>query len=310
MSLADRTPPSVEEYEAYRSRLSNWGRWGDADVFGTLNHITPEARRRAASLVTEGRTISCGRPIDTVASPRNPYPAHHFESVGPGGLADYIGLFFHGYVNTHLDALSHIRSDFSTPDAPYYNGHAASETGMQGAHQLTIDDWRHGVVTRGVLYDIPRLRGVDYVTRDEPVQGWELEDAARAAGITPLPGDAVLIRCGYTPYFADHPDTPGWSSPAGVHASVLEFLHEHDAALLSWDFLDAPGLEYPSPINVPLHIHMLAIPWMGLPLLDNADFELLAEACAEIGRWEFQFTIAPLIINGGTGSPVNPIAVL
>ena len=56
-------------------------------------------------------------------------------------------------------------------------------------------------------------------------------------------------------------------------------------------------------------IHMIGLPYMGLPLLDNADFDELAAVCSELGRWEFQLVIAPLVVKGGTGSPVNPIAV-
>ena len=93
MGLADRKPPTPQEYDAYRERFSNWGRWGSDDELGTLNFITPERRRAAAAEVTEGLSISLSRPLDTRASPANPYPAHHFVAVGEsGGMLDkYIG---------------------------------------------------------------------------------------------------------------------------------------------------------------------------------------------------------------------------
>jgi hypothetical protein len=305
---SDRTPPTQQEYEAWRERFSNWNRWGEGDELGTLHHITPERRAVAAALVREGRSVSVARPIDTKPSAVNPHPAHHFIAMeGAGGIADYIGLFFHGFAQTHLDALNHI----AVPGQPgEFFAHATG----------SIDQWRSGIVTRGVLYDIPRLRGAPFVAAGEPVQSWELDDAAAAQGVTPGPGDAVLIRCGREAYFAatsveaNFSTGHGRGAAAGVHCSVLEFLYDTDAALLCWDMLDAPtadqGLPNPSPRETPVHIHALAIPYMGLPLLDNAHFDELAAVCAELGRWEFLFVVSPLVIPGGTGSPVNPLAIL
>lgn len=311
MGLKDRTAPTLEEYAGYRERFSNWGRWGPDDELGTLNFVTPEVRRRAAALVEEGVSISLGRPVDTQAGPRNPYPAHHFAAVGDsGGLADYVGLFFHGFSQSHIDALSHIPT---ADGAAFYNGRPRKDDGMPAGATSSIDFWRDGIVTRGVLYDIPRLRGADYVAPGAPVHGWELEDAASAQGVEPRSGDAVLIYSGRDAYFDAHPDARGWGAPAGVHVSCLEFLYEREAALLCWDLLDAPeadqGLPNPMPIDTPVHVHCIAIPYMGMPLVDNPRLDALARSCAERGRWEFQFVVAPLIIEGGTGAPVNPLAI-
>ena len=146
------------------------------------------------------------------------------------------------------------------------------------------------------------------------MHGWELADAAAAQGVEPRAGDAVLIRSGFAPYFATHGGQQGFLSPAGVHASCIEYLAEHEASMLVWDMQDAPiadqGIPNPRPIAVPLHVHTVVIPYMGMPILDNADFEPLAAACAAIGRWEFQFVVAPLVIPRATGSPVNPLAIL
>lgn len=307
MSLADRTPPTVEEYRAYKERFKNWGRWGEDDQLGTLNHISEETRRAAAALVREGKSVSLANPVATarvLSGPRNPTPADHRMSVGEGACGDYVGLSYHGFANTHIDALCHIFSE----DGRLYNGRPSADVTEEGAKTNAIDRWRHGIITRGVLYDIPRHRGVDYVALDAPVHGWELEDVAQAEEVTPRSGDAVLVRVGGEAFWNAHPDfAPPWQAP-GVHASALEFLYEHDAALLGWDLMEAPGQEaYEAPA---LPIHSLAIPYMGMPLLDNANFEALAAACAELGRWEFLLVIAPLVVIGGTGSPVNPIAVL
>ncbi len=315
MSLEDRKPPTPAEYIDYRKRFSNWGRWGASDELGTLNHVTPAVRSKAAALVTEGRSISLGRPIDTKAGPANPFPGHHFHAVGTsGGMADYIGFFIHGFTNTHIDALCHLPA---AEGRQIYNG--ATTLGPGGVptdpHIGTIEHWKHGIVTRGVLYDIPRYRGKPYVEPGQPVHGWELADCAKAQGIVPAPGDAVLIRSGLDPYFEATGEVQAFGSAAGVHASAVEFLYETDASCLTWDFQDAPhddqGIPNPlAEVPVPLHVHHILLPYMGMPIIDNADFEELARACAELSRWEFQFVISPLIIDGGTGSPVNPLAVL
>jgi kynurenine formamidase len=307
MSLADRTPPTPDEYNAYKQRFSNWGRWGGGDQLGTLNHITPETRRAANTLVREGRTVSCARPIATAAvmsGPRNPTPADHRMNVGPGGCGDYIGVSYHGFINTHIDALCHIFSG----DGQIYNGRSSSDVTAEGAKNNSIEHWRGGIVTRGVLYDVPRHRKTDHVTFDAPVHGWELQDIAAAEGVTPQTGDAVLVRMGATAFWAANPGFAEPSRGPGLHCSALEFLYETNAALLGWDLMEAAGQdEYGAPS---LPVHSIAIPYMGLPLLDNAIFDELAAACAELGHWEFLLVIAPLVVNGGTGSPVNPIAIL
>ncbi|MEE8337262.1 MAG: cyclase family protein [Dehalococcoidia bacterium] len=303
MSLADRTPPNADEYVAYRERFSNWGRWGDDDQLGTLNHITDETRRSAAGLVSTGRTVSCSNPLAVTPGPRNPNPAQHFMRVMPTASMDYIGVSYHGFINTHIDALCHIYA----ADGQLYNGRPASEVTFAGAQTNSVDHWKDGIVTRGVLYDIPRFRGTAHVELDAPVQGWDLEDVAKAQGIEPRPGDAVLIRSGCDPFYEANPGlgTPFTDAIPGVAVSAVEYLYEHDASLLGWDLQEAAGQDLPARIP----IHEIAIPYMGMPLLDNANFEQLAAVCAELGRWEFQLVIAPLVVIGGTGSPVNPVAI-
>jgi kynurenine formamidase len=307
MSLADRTPPTVEEYAAYKERFSNWGRWGPDDQLGTLNFITDDLRRSSAALVREGRSVSCANPVATeavVSGPRNPTPADHRMNVGDMGCGDYVGVSYHGFVNTHIDALCHI----FTADGQLYNGRPKSDVTEAGAKNNSVDHWRNGIVTRGVLYDVPRHRGVDHVTLDAPVHAWELLDIAAAQGVEPRSGDAVLVRCGRESFWAAEPGFAEYWAGPGLHCSALEFLYEREAALLGWDLMEAGGQqEYRAPA---LPIHSVAIPYMGLPLLDNANFDALAAVCAELHRWEFLLVIAPLVVLGGTGSPANPIAVL
>ena len=314
MGLADRTPPTVEEYEGYKQRLSNWGRWGKDDHIGTLNHITVDARRHAATLVREGRSISMANSLDTRPGPRNPFPVAHYMRWHGNIAWDYIGINYHGMTNTHIDALCHV---MTAEDGELFNGRPSSDVSVRGARSNSVDRFRDGIVTRGVLYDIPRFRGTGFVTFDTPVHGWDLEDCAKAQGIEPRQGDAVIIRSGSEPFFRSglagsggargSPTVPVSATP-GVHASVLEFLHEYQASILVWDLQDESQHNYPVPGGGALHY--ITIPYMGMPLLDNAYLETVSEACASLRRWEFLFMCAPLVIFGGTGSPVNPLAVL
>lgn len=313
MSLDQRTPPTPADYAAYAEKFNNRGRWGDTDELGTLNFITAEVRRNAAALVRSGEVVSMGRPIQTRPSPSNPWPANHMVGMPHAqGAGDYLGMYLHSFVDTHIDALSHTVG----PDGSVWNGKGLGRDGMPTEHSGTVDYWRDGIVTRGVLYDIPRFRGTDFVAPGEPVHGWELSDVAEAQGITPRSGDAVIIRSGVDAFWASSDRHPGFASVAGVHASVLEFLHETEASVLIWDFQDAPESDQgiPNPFDVPIpiamHVHAIALPFMGLPLIDNAQLEPIAAVCAELGRWEFQVAVAPLIITGGTGSPVNPLAIV
>jgi kynurenine formamidase len=312
LSIADRTPPTPAEYAAYRERFCNWDRWGPDDELGTLNFVTDDTRLAALACVRIARSVSMARPLDTRPNPTNPFPAHHFVAMpDTGGMLDYVGQFIHGHTNTHIDSLCHMRTEDGTRT---WRGMPLAPNHMPLEHSGTIDFWRSGIVTRGVLYDVPRFRGTEFVTPGAPVHGWELADVAAAQGVRPRAGDAVIIRSGRDPYWRAQETPPAWGSVAGVHASSLEFLYDTDAALLAWDMGDAStsdqGIPNPGSTETALHVHHIALTYMGLPIVDNIDAEPLAVACAEAGRWEFLFLAAPLYVPGATGSPLNPLAIL
>lgn len=307
--MADSTgAPTESELRAYLQGLSNWGRWGAGDNAGTINHITPEVRRHAASLVRSGRAVSLSRPWNTRGGRGNANPAQHFIRTWDEAAIDYIGIVFHGYATTHIDALCHIFFE-----GKGYNGRNADEVTSLGARFGAVDAWSDGITTRGVLIDIPRLRGEPFVTNDRPVRGAELVAAAKTQGVTPRPGDAVLVYSGRENFYAANLDlAPGEPPQPGLHVDCCKVLKDHDAALLGWDQLDARPSGYrmfDDPPRAGGPVHVGTIVFMGMPLLDNALLQPLAEACAEENRWEFMLTLNPLNIRGGTGSPVNPIAV-
>jgi kynurenine formamidase len=296
-------PKDGPSIQAYYEEHRNWGRWGDDDEAGALNLVTDEKRMEAIGLVQQGRTVSLSRPYPKNPGPRNPNPAQHFmrASIGSqaGGVVDYYGFIYHGYQMTHIDALCHVWEG-----GRLWNDRDPHETlQSDGARFGDVTAWRQGIVTRGVLLDVVKHRGEPYVTQDRPVHGEELEAIAEAQGIEVRPGDALLVHSGYSAYVTEHPTPSGADSP-GLHASCAPFVREHDVAILGWDLMDArPNVEG---LRWPMHGVLFNF---GVALLDNALLEPLAEACAEEGRYEFMFMAHPLRVEGGTGSPVNPIAM-
>ena len=302
----ERRLPTQEEVESYLRDRRNWGRWGDDDGVGAINLITPQKRAAAAGLVRSGRSLSLSRDFPKTPGPGNIYPAQHWmrtiERGTGGGAVDYYGIFYHGIVTTHLDALCHVWSEDGM-----WNGHdPAKEITFDGAKFGSVDGWADGIITRGVLIDIPRHRGEPYVTHQRPVHGWELEEAAKAQGLVLEPGDALVVYSGRERWTEDHPEAP-WGTVAerpGLHASCLPFIRDNDVSVLVWDMMDFTPYGY----DIPWSVHGVIFAY-GVALLDNAILQPLAEACVEEGRYEFMLMILPLKVVGGTGSPVNPIAL-
>ncbi|HZQ34697.1 MAG TPA: cyclase family protein [Dehalococcoidia bacterium] len=302
--MAQRTAPSKDEVLSWIREKNNWNRWGADDQKGAINLITPEKRVAAAKLVKSGRSVSLSREWPKTPAPNNPTPAQHFIrwfDRGEGGAAiDFYGIQYHGYATTHVDALCHVWDENGL-----WNGRTPQQVlSPLGAVLNDIDQWREGIVTRGVLLDVPRFRSEPYVTMEKPVHGWELEEIAAKQGVKVEPGDAICVYSGREAWHAANPEWKGGATSPGLHASCLQFLREHDVAVLAWDLMDASPNEY----GIPWSVHA-AIFAFGVALIDNSLLQPLAEACAQEGRYEFMLTVAPLRVVGGTGSPANPLAL-
>jgi len=317
--MAVRTIPSEQEILSWFQTLSNWGRWGADDERGTLNLITPSKRLQAAALVREGLVISCARTIGYEPAVDNVVPARHFMlssgegepavEVGRVGATDAFLLQPHGIAMTHLDAPSHshVRSD---PAQPWtlYNGKPANRvTTTQGATVGSIELAGGGIVSRGVLLDIPRARGVPWLDGGDPVFPQDLDAAESAQSVRVEPGDILFVRTGFPRRRAELGPRPPAEGMSALQAACLPWLRERDVAVLGADTgNDVSPAQYPS-IGLPVHgVGMGAI---GLWILDNPDYEDLAATCERLGRWEFQAVIAPLKLSNATGSPVNPLAI-
>ena len=293
----------------------NWGRWGAEDERGALNFITPRIRAHAATLVRDGVSVSCARDLAVDPSPENPRPSQHHMLVagdaadlwgapGVGATMDFVGVACHGMATSHIDAFCHI-----AVDGRLFNGFPVTDVKSTGAQRGSILCAADGIVGRGVLLDIPRLRGVDWLEPGEAILPEELERAETAQGVRVGEGDILLVATGRDARRAKlGPWDPNAVGLAGLDPRCIPWLDERSIAVLGCD-----GVSDPLPASKipswPLPLHQCCLVGMGVHLLDNLALADLASACTQRNRWEFFFSVAPLRIRGGTGSPVNPIAV-
>jgi kynurenine formamidase len=309
-------PASVDvtaaEFATLFESVQSWGRWGPEDERGAMNLLTAERVASAARLVQSGVVVSLSLPLCTTTAPDCPTPAevrmtqHNDAEVGLGSMGfakDFIGVDYHSDGHTHVDALCHVAYE-----GRLYNGVAAGSVTAEGAAAEAIDAIKEGLVGRGVLLDIPRLRGVPWLEPGEHVFRADLEGAAREQGVEIGEGDILLVRTGHVRRLAELGSWDTAASKAGLHPTAMPLLAERGVVALG---CDGNSDTAPSTTEgVPFPIHVLALNAMGVLLLDYLQFEDLQRACESAGRWEFLCVTAPLRIVGGTGSPANPLAIL
>ena len=298
---------NADEFAVLFREVSTWGRWGEGDQRGALNYLTPERVAAAARLVREGITVTLSWPLNTRREADNPEPADHHMTLWGGDeplsfAKDYIGVDYHNDTHTHIDAFSHVGYQ-----GALYNGAPADQVNAGGAGAGSIEVLEDGLAGRGVLLDIPRLRDVPWLEPGEHVFRDELEAAERRQGVAVAEGDILLVRTGHARRLTELGPWETATAKAGLHPTATTFLAERGVAVLGTDTnadtapSSTDGLAFP--------IHVLAVNAMGIHLLDYLWLERLVATCERTGRWEFFFAGAPLRITGGTGSPLNPIAM-
>jgi kynurenine formamidase len=266
----------------------------------------------AAGLVRSGVVVSLGLPLNTTTGPANPNPAqfrmtqNHDADVGLGSMGfakDFVGVDYHNDGHTHIDALCHVAYR-----GRLYNGLPAGSVTSAGASAESIDLAKDGLVGRGVLIDVPRHRGIPWLEPGEHVFAPDLEAAEREQGARIEEGDIVLVRTGHARRLSELGPWDASKSKAGLHPTAMLLLAERGVAALGCDGNSdtAPS----STDGVAFPIHVLALNAMGVLLLDYLRLEDLRGVCESAERWEFLCVTAPLRITGGTGSPVNPLAIL
>lgn len=300
---------SRQEFDAIFAAVRTWGSWSPADR-GAWNRVTPDHVRRATALVRSGTAVPLGLPWDTRAGPDNDRPAlHHMTDLGdveapePATYKDFIAADFHGKAVSHLDALAHVAYG-----GRLYDGRTAREAVDASGARFGSVAALGPLVTKGVLLDLPAVLGVDWLEPGHPVHARDVAAAERVLGVTVDDGCAVLLRSGR---FRRRRELGPWdvgAASAGLHVDAVPLLAGRAIALLGGD---GDSDLRPSPVEgVHSPVHALAVAAMGVPLLDNLDLEALSAACAGAGRYEFMIVVSPLNVPGGTGSPVNPVAIL
>jgi kynurenine formamidase len=302
---------TADEFRALYQRVKRMSQWGPADRRGALNNISSAQVVAAASDVWRGRAVSLAAPVESQPAPDNPDPAVH-QMTQPGispvpvsGLSfamDRLAMNIHGNADSHIDALCHVIFD-----GTLYNGIGADAVTADGATELSIEVAGDGIVGRGLLLDIPRVRGVAWLEPGDHVTADDLIAAEALQEVRIQQGDLLFVRVGHRSRRTALGPWDSSNARAGLHPAALELLAERQIAVLGSDGNNdtAPcaveGVDFP--------VHVLAVNAMGLHLLDWLRFDGLVEMCEELNRWSFLCVIAPLRLSAGTGSPVNPIAI-
>lgn len=303
----------MEDFRSLGARLRNWGRWGDDDERGTLNLVTPDKLVAAAALVKQGKIFDLGIPFD-VNGPQpgggRINPVHLMSQTGdtqvfPGGFRyadDYIFMPLQGA--SQWDSLAHVFYDDTL-----YNGFPARGVTVVGAEHCSIDKIAKGVAGRGVLLDIARVRGVDWLGVGDVITPDDLEAAEKAQGVTVGSGDILLFRTGWRRFFLENGSAAEFmAGEPGLGQDCCEWLHDRDVAVVcsdNWAIEVLPG----QVDDVVFNVHMVLIRDMGMTLGEILDFEELAADCEADGVWEFFFCAPPLKVTNGVGSPINPLAM-
>lgn len=299
-------PVSRAEFDRWIVEISNWGRWGEEDELGTLNLITDEKRLAAARLVRDGVAVSLALDLNKQRDAVNTNPFEHELSVskfsGHEVAGDVYSVQYHGFAHSHIDGLPHFAHK-----GKLYNGFSVDVLKPSGAERLGIQNVRNGIFTKGILIDMPWLKGVDFLEPGTAITISDLEAWERKTGVRVGSGDVLLIRTGRWECVRQKGQWNFLEKAAGSHASIAKWLKARDVAVIGSDGVNdvmpsgVEGLVNP--------LHELVLVGLGMLILDNLDLDAVAAAAKERNRWEFLFVGAPLRVPGGTGSPLNPIAV-
>ncbi len=296
---------ATADVERIMASVSNWGRWGKTDQLGALNLITAEKRKTAATLVTSGVSISLARNvIKEKIGPSEPFE-HRMVETGftPGAVSssDVYSVQYHGYTQTHLDALCHIFYK-----GQMYDGFPQKDVTDHGAKALSVIQAKNGIFTRGVLIDMPRVLGSHYLHAGQGIYPQDLDAWEKKTGTKIQSGDAVFIRTGRWARLNAEGEWDIEKGSAGLHVSSMPWFRKRDIAVLASDLaadVMPSGVE-----GFRLPVHWVTIYSMGVVIIDNCDLEEVGNYTAAHKRWDFLLTVAPLAVDGGTGAPVNPTA--
>jgi len=308
--------PLPDDLRELAARVSNWGRWGADDQRGTLNLIDDAAVRRGAAAVRRGVSFSLSIPMHAEGpqtgrvmgreNPKHEVTVASFAFTGDSGdfqtSDDKVETGLQSA--THWDALAH-----AGYDDLLYNDTPSSAISMEhGATKLGIENFGP-LVTRGLVCDVARLKGVDWFDEPYAITGEDFDACLAAAGLRAEPGDVVLVRTGQMHWLREGERNRYADISPGVGTGALEWLHDSDVAAIATDthtFEPYPGEWEENPFLFP--VHMIDLRDMGMPQGQQWELDELAADCAADGVYECLLVATPLPIVGGIGGLVAPTA--
>ncbi|GAB3618346.1 cyclase family protein [Okibacterium endophyticum] len=309
--------------ELLKDAPSNWGRWGSGDEVGALNFLTQDEVRRGTAAVRSGKTFTLGVPIahpdgDPIWPGRRTAQRFNIRDRGDflaghgidyaGGLQDaddMIIMYLQG--STQYDALGHVWYGDHI-----WNGYPAEET-AGSLHKASVFPLaQRGIVGHAVLIDMARHRGKEVLARGETFTHKDLLDAAAAQGTEIRKHDILIIRTGWIGSYYKQTEAEFYRDflePGLTYSpDLLHWFHEMEIPNLATDtFANEVTVDPESGVVLPLHVALMRN--MGITLAEILLLDELAADCAADGQWDFLYTAGPLKVYGGTGAPVNPIAI-
>lgn len=311
---------SMDDVKALADKYKNWGRWGDDDQLGTLNYITPQKIVDASGLVKQGKVVSLAIPFDDNGPQTGSFgrfnPIHFMLQDGGDvsiGAQDHLpniqytddAVTMPLQCATQWDALAHILYR-----GKMYNGYEAHHVNSTGAKKNGMENAKDKIVSRGILLDIPRYKGKQWLEPGEAVYPEDLDGAAAMGKVSVGTGDIVLVRTGQIGQVrADGSwgEYSGGSAP-GLGVDCAQWICEHEIAGYATDTWGTEVIPNETP-DIFQPLHMILIVHAGVLVGEIFDLEGLAEDCANDGVYEFLFVAPPLPITGAVGSPINPQAI-
>ena len=298
------------DYQRWKAEYKNWGRWGPDDQRGTTNLITPAKIMTAAKLVKNGIVVSLAHPEPQKAE-ADVQPAGVFHrttnNITATNTTDTYQVSYHGQTVAHMDTWCHF-----FVDGQMYNGVSVKDniTPETGCKKGDVMAWKDGIFTRAVLYDMPQLKGVEWIEPGTPITRADLEAWEKKSGVKAGAGDVVLLYVGRWKRRAK--EGPWTGQVPGYYADTIPWIKEREPAFIGHDFnIDwAPRPGWGAAEGLPNNpIHVAVLNWMGVNIVECMDLERAVDVARRLKRYEFLMTFAPLPVEGGTGSPLNPLAI-
>lgn len=294
-----------QSFDSLFLKLDNSGKWGQNDRLGTINYISNLKIKSSLKLVKEGVTVSLSFKITEDSLAPNKFYSDKLSSYshetnelnfkGYNWVTDNFSISYHGHTHSHIDALNHL-----SHSGLYYNG-------LKSPEELGVENLKNGILTKGILIDLPLLKGKEFVQAGYKISIQDIIEFEKKFNVKIEKGDILLVRTGRWKQKEVNGEWNFLDKSTGLHYNVMQLLHEREISVLGSDGTNDSNPPLIKEEGSP--VHKLSIVAMGMPLLDNLNLEQLSKKAKSFSRWEFLLSIQPLKIDKGTGSPVNAIAV-